>query len=333
MLPVIFKRNHILFFTLLLIAAGCNEKLNLLAPYKDITVVYGLLDQNDTTHYIRINKAYEGPGNALTMAQQYDSINYPPGTLNVILQDYDIYGNLAATIPLKTTMGIAVVSGTFSYPNQIEYYTKAILNPNDTYKLVITNVKTGKVVTGSTYLLSDIAPSIGVSNNFPLSWVAIYPTSISWTTVPSAAIYQMTLRFFYSEMSGANTTHHSVDWVFPPENATNNLGGQTLVYTYNGTGFLQFLKSSISPAPAGVTRTADSIEMRFSSGSTDFQTYSNLSQPSLGVNQNQPFYTDLTNGIGIFTSRHTQVFNKLFSGVDLDSIQSDALTSNLGFIL
>jgi hypothetical protein len=317
-----------------LLGSGCNNNLNLLAPYKDITVVYGLLDQNDTTHYIRINKAFEGSGNAYTMAQQYDSINYPIGTLSVVLQDFDIYGDPPVSIPLKTTMGIPVSSGIFSSPNQVEYYTKAALNPNDTYKLVITNVNTGKVITGSTTLLSDLAPAVGVSNAFPLSWVNEYPTKITWTTTPNGAIYQMTLRFFYTEKNGSNSVQHNIDWVFPPENnpSSINQAGQTLYYTYSGTGFLQFLKSSLQPVGAGVTRVADSIEMRFSTGSQDFQTYSNLTQPSLGVNQSKPSFTDLNNGIGIFSSRHTQVFNKVLSSTDMDSVTTDALTSNLGFL-
>src|ERR1700722_3574820 len=132
---------------------GCSNNLNVNAPYKDITVVYGLLDQNDTTHYIRINKAFLGQGNANTMAQVYDSINYPAGALTVSLQDYDPNGDPPTNLPLSTTMNIPVSPGVLSYPNQIEYYTKAALNPNDLFKLVITNNQTGKVVTGSTYLL------------------------------------------------------------------------------------------------------------------------------------------------------------------------------------
>lgn len=322
---------RVLLALFLAVGTGCNNNLNLLAPYKDITVVYGLLDQNDTTHYVRINKAVEGAGNALTMAQQYDSINYPIGTLTVILQDFDIYGDQPVTIPLKTTMGIYVSPGIFSYPNQVEYYTKAILNPNDTYKLVITNNNTGKVITGSTTLLSDINPTVG-SNILPLSWVSKYPTTISFTTIANGAIYQMAIRFFYTEKQGSNSNLHSIDWVFPPQTPSSNLVGQTLAFVYTGDDFLQFLKSAIQPASAGVTRVADSAEMRFSIGSTDFQTYSALSQPALGVNQNTPFYTDLTNGIGIFSARHTQVFGKTFSTADLDSIQSNSLTSNLGFV-
>src|ERR1700722_992454 len=100
-------KNFISYCFIILLFIACNNKLNIDAPYKDITVVYGLLDQNDSAHYIRINKAFLGIGNALTMAQQYDSINYPTGTLTVILKDFDVNGD-STTIPLNPTMSIPV---------------------------------------------------------------------------------------------------------------------------------------------------------------------------------------------------------------------------------
>lgn len=306
---------------------GCKNDLKLLAPYKDITVVYGLLDQGDTTHYIRINKAYEGPGNALTMAAQYDSINYPIGTLTVQLQDI----NSGKMSTLGTTMNLPVSPGIFSYPNQVEYFTKDTLNVNDQYKLIITNNKSGKVVTGSTYLLPDLAvtPFNQGGTTFPVSWYKAYPTTVSWTSIPNGDIYQMTVRFYYSDINGATTTHVYADWVFATVSVTDNTGGDELSYSYNGSAFLQFLKSVI-PAN-GDSKICDSLHVIFSTGSQDFCTYSNLSQPSLGINQDKPFYTDLSNGIGIFSSRHTQVYTRYLNSIAIDSIRSDPQTSNLGF--
>jgi hypothetical protein len=310
---------------------GCSNNLNINAPYKDITVVYGLLDQNDTTHYIRINKAFLGQGNALTMAQQYDSINYPAGTLTVALQDYDAFGDPPTTIPLSTTMNIPVVPGVFSYPNQIEYYTKAILNPNDTFRLVITNNKTGKVVKGATGLLPDITLTNIGTTYFAVNWFAGSSITINWNSVPNGDIYQLTFRFFYTETVAAVNTVKYVDWVFAPVVTAGNGGMEFLSTSYSGSGFLQALHTLIPAAGVGVTRTGDSVHIMFSTGSQDFTIYSTLSQPSLTVNQDKPFYTDLINGIGIFSARHTQVVNRLISNSTEDTISTDVLTADLGF--
>ena len=56
---------------------SCNNKLNVNANWKDITVVYGLLSQNDDTAYMKISKAFLGPGNAMQYAKIPDSSTYP----------------------------------------------------------------------------------------------------------------------------------------------------------------------------------------------------------------------------------------------------------------
>ncbi len=304
---------------------GCSNTLNIDAPYKDITVVYGLLDQNDTTHYIRINKAFLGQGNANTMATVYDSINYPTGELTVQLQDL----SSSATVTLNSTMGIPVSPGVLSYPNQIEYYTNTVLNQNDQYKLIITNNKTGKVVTGSTYLLPDVGLSGIGSTYFSVGWFA--PVQITWNSVAGGDIYQLTIRFYYTETVASVSTVRYVDWVFTPVVTVGNGGGEFLTTNYTGQGLLQFLHALIAPAVAGESRTGDSVHIIFATGSQDFTTYESLSQPSLGVNQDKPFFTDLTNGIGIFSARHTQTYNRTVSFSVNDSIHSDPLTSDLGF--
>jgi len=57
--------------------SSCSTDFNTTAPYKEIMVVYGLLNPVDQTQYIRVGKAYLGEGNSIVMAQQKDSINFP----------------------------------------------------------------------------------------------------------------------------------------------------------------------------------------------------------------------------------------------------------------
>src|SRR5580693_7557175 len=104
-------------FLSILVCTSCNNDLKILAPYKDITVVYGLIDQNDTVHYIRINKAFEGIGNAYTMAMQYDSIYYPVGNISAVIEDSSPTTNsIVNTLKLDTTTTIPLSPGVFSYP-------------------------------------------------------------------------------------------------------------------------------------------------------------------------------------------------------------------------
>ena len=59
-----------LFFT------SCEEDFELNAPYQEIPIVYGLLNQNETAHLITINKSFLGEDNAFIYAAIADSGEY-----------------------------------------------------------------------------------------------------------------------------------------------------------------------------------------------------------------------------------------------------------------
>ncbi len=55
---------------------SCNSDIDLTAPYEDITIVYGLLDQTEDIQYIRINKSFLGDAPLADMASVRDSVEY-----------------------------------------------------------------------------------------------------------------------------------------------------------------------------------------------------------------------------------------------------------------
>ncbi len=318
----------------MLICNSCSNDLKILAPYKNITVVYGLVDQNDPIHYIRINKAFEGPGNAYTMAQQYDSIYYPVSAITAILQDSSTTTNtIVNTYTLATTDTIPLGAGTFSYPKQLLYYTNATLNPNDYYNLIVINNKSGQRLTGSTALLPDASFLNGFGSNpdLYLSFSNAFPSTISWTTTQNARIYQMTIRFYYDELYQSTRTPKSLDWIFGALTSPTLSGGTALEYSLTAQQLFSLIAYSISPE-SGVTRMQDSVGIIFTSGSDDLNTYVQLSQPPLGINQDIPSYTDLKNGVGLYTCRHIQTLTKQLSPNNLDSLEVGSQTGNLGFI-
>ena len=66
----------LLVLSALLMFNGCSNDFDINASYKEITVVYGLLDTNQDTTYLKINKAFLGDDNALIMAQIPDSSEF-----------------------------------------------------------------------------------------------------------------------------------------------------------------------------------------------------------------------------------------------------------------
>ena len=63
------------------IFASCSTDVDIYADYKDVAVIYGMLDPRMDTNFIKITRAYCGtnddPINANEVAMIYDSSNYP----------------------------------------------------------------------------------------------------------------------------------------------------------------------------------------------------------------------------------------------------------------
>lgn len=55
---------------------SCSTDVDNFADYEDITIIYGLLEPGTDTTWVKITKAFLGPGNALVIAQNPDSSNY-----------------------------------------------------------------------------------------------------------------------------------------------------------------------------------------------------------------------------------------------------------------
>lgn len=303
--------------------ASCKNNLNIQAPYKDITVVYGLMDQNDAVHYIRINKAFEGNGNAYTMAKQYDSIYYPISAINAVLEDSNPNTSATTIIKLDTTTTVPLASGTFSYPKQLLYYTTATLNPNDYYNILIANTKTGKVLRGSTALLQDITFTNAnlYNRNNPLDLEsAPQSTTIGWQSLPNALIYQMTLVFYYDAKigSGARTPQTPLQLVFQQQTAPSSSANMS--YSITCQQLFTLITSSLQPVN-GISRYADSLGIIFTSGTADLNTYIQLSQPPTGINQDVPSFSNVANGVGLYTARHIQTIYKTIDKNTLDSLE------------
>ena len=90
------------YFYFLLVLISCNNDLEINENWKDIPVIYGILnpgsDENidnisgsgrNYDHYVRVQKSFLGDGSALTYTQVSDSIYYDPDNIDVWLELVD----------------------------------------------------------------------------------------------------------------------------------------------------------------------------------------------------------------------------------------------------
>ena len=316
----------------ILILSSCSNDLDLLDQYKETMVVYGLLDQADTAQYIKIYKAYLGPGNALQMAQNYDSINYA-NQLDVEIERW-YNGNKMESFVLNQNTGIPKDSGTFVYPDQVCYRTNAVLDDASEYHLVITNTSTGKVARATTGLVKNLSISLPTSGGAFSVSNPKGKQKVDWLSSAHGKLYQVTIRFHYDEAEpGGFLVSKYVDWVFAAQRSLTSQGGESMNITFLNEDFYKFLRGSIA-VNTTVLRYAKhkKIEFRFAVAAEDFATYMDVYKPSNGIVQEKPDYTNIDNGLGLFSSRfNTVIYKDSLTKLSMDSLISGEYTSELGF--
>lgn len=324
------------FFLILLIPGfffpSCKKELQLNADWQDVTIVYGIMSQLDSVHYIKVTKAFLGPGNALQYAQIPDSSNYHM-KLDVSLEAWS-GSNLIAIYPFDTTTISDKDSGTFYFPNQLLYVNDSALNPDYSYKLVIRNPETDKIISAQSKLIK----TFHVEKPFAFQTISYdvgKSSKIEWTSAEGGKRYQVIVRFFYQETSIQNpsqTEEKYVDWVIMPGKLSkSDEGGEIIESSYSNDAFYALLHTNLEVNP-DLERAARYLQYYFIVAAKDLNNYIEVSQPSNSIVQEKPSYTNIENGIGLFSSRFVQVIDSLqLSQRTLAELRTNALTKDLGF--
>ena len=311
---------------------ACKTDFDINAPWKESAIVYGILNQNDTIHYIKVNKAFLGQGNALLMAQNPDSSSYGD-KIEVFLNEYRA-GHLLNSIRLDTAYVIRD-SGTFYYPKQIVYKTTQALNENSMYNVYIHNKVSGKIIT------SDSIPLIlgtgfklqkPFGSNIDFTTVPPYESKMVFQTPKYGKRFQIVFRFHYLEtiISTSTTTEKYVDWNLGEQKSSGLAGDETIELSY-GEQFFNVVRGAVHPN-SDVRRQADKLEVIVYVAGDDLSVYMDVNSPSSSIVQERPEYTNIHNGIGIFSCRFDlrKKFN-LYTR-SLDSLTYGRYTHDLGFV-
>lgn len=318
--------NHKNLLILLIIfqtISSCKTDVDVNAPYKETTVVYGLLNANDSVHFIKINKTFLGKESAYVMATNKDSSEYNnPYSPKMTASIEELKsGTATRTWILKDTVVKNKESGSFYYPEQTLYYFAADpknpqtkLDSSAQYRLLV-NINNGeKTVSAKTSIISDASfnangmeqVKIGFMSNFS---DGIYNNNLSykWISIKNGKRYQLKLVVVYENYYTDGTTEKkSMEWNFqPPLQSDNTSGGQSMSIPVKGEDFYKELKKQLEPLTTDKISKRKFIEMYFilSVAGDDLNTYLLANEPSTGIIQEKPEFTNIQNGVGIFSSR------------------------------
>ena len=317
-----------LFLTLSVLACmamfnACSTDVELYADYKDIPVIYGLLDATADTNYVRINRAFSSsndhPINANEVALISDSCNYP-GKLTAYLLEYkNTYGNeyyrtSRAPIFLDTITIHNKDMGIFYAPEQKVYFTTEHFNinvPNTRFKYRLEVLKDNDTVSAETGLVGGADFRILTEMASFRSDPSDNTSKITFKQAENAVFYNIIMVFNYTEKHGNVVEAKQVRWDFGTKSA-DELGYEDGYYSisYTQNSLFELLSDAIgsdtvvNSVNPQVQRYFDTypIDIMIAAGGEELYNYIQVNSVS-GYSQTVPDYTNIYGGYGVFSSR------------------------------
>lgn len=281
---------------------SCKNDLEVLAPGKESVSVYGILNPNERTQNIRINKVYLTDGDAVAAGQDANTINFGPGELRVTLQRFmsgsttptltTVANGLKKEIVLTETV-VTTESGAFSTSQRLWQTTDKLYSTGE-YKLTVTNLSTNAVYTSQSTVIDSVKP-FGLQQPMPFLYIpsqpATYPMHgnyplnpistdkpkyvnydnlaatyfIKFRTIPNARLYGVVMRFHYidSLLSGGVSMDY-VDYKFTTVKSSDLLGGTMIEdFSFKGEDFYRNLAAEMAKKSSANVRNRRSFYMEF----------------------------------------------------------------------
>ena len=332
-------RPVLLFGLVALLSPACNSDLDVTAPYKENTIIYALLDKDSTTQYVKINKAFLGPGNAFVYAQIPDSSEYTEAQLQAEIQEVK-NGLLVNTYVLHDTL-LPHDPGIFAGPLHKLYYFNAVLDSSATY--VVDATAKGNHVSAKTAVVAKINPT-GAILSQPIRLIAPGGTYTSqiirWNSSVNGKRYEVSYRFNWDDVVGADTIPRSFTQ-FLSTTVSNGLGGGEAMETpLDGESFFQTVGLRAGDNLNATRRIFRGMDILWAVAGDELHLYLQLSSPISGIVEDRPTYTNVDNGYGLFTSRRyltlpkpTSATASTFNSTTIPELVDGQYTAALNFCI
>lgn len=304
------------------ILSSCNNEIDALAEYKDLTIIYALLNPNDTDNYVRVQRGFLTDDDATQFFTIEDSLYYDTADIDVFIREYEedatdfslqvelIYDN---SIPLEE--GEFGTEGHYLYriPNTIS------LNSNREYEIVVVR-KDGTEAKARTGILGN-TEIVRPNENARIFERGLLLCRYSDGTANYEA-FQVTINFDYREYNllTKDSTYKTISINPPQFNAQND----EINYTYSRDDFFTSIKGSMNQDP-NIIRFFENLEIEVWGASQELMTYIELNEPNTGINQNRPVFSQVSNGSGIVSSRNRSSINNLALSSDWDLVMDDIM--------
>jgi hypothetical protein len=319
----------------ILFNAACNDKLDLIEGNKEVPVVYGFLSLNDTATYIRVERSFiDAIKPAAEVAKIADSLYYK--NMSVTLVRVANNEKFVLTRVDGNTEGYKRDTGFFAQsPNYLYKAKNATLSmrADEQWRIVLQRISDTKILAqATTKVVGDyniFAPQTGAT--LFLTYDNTFNVSVE-TVELTAKFYDVKIIVNYDELIGTTRTPKKAEWLLTQ--GTPRIGvTQQIFFRRNAKEFYTFLSTNI-PVNGSATRFFKDFDIEVTAGGQELIDFQNVGIANIGITGSQsiPNYTNIENGLGIFTSRNKTVLRGVkLNDQSLDLLKTGEVTKSLNF--
>ena len=318
----IVLRFQLLALLLVLLLSYCKPEINIYADYKEIPIVYGLIDVNADTNFVRINRAFyvenENSGNNNGTTLLFDSCNFP-GKLNAYFEEL-----ISSPGEVFHPTGRKLFLDTLTKQNKL-YYTTEQFNTSSgkdkyRYKLYVITPDSDTVTSETGIVKGDITintPTPDYVTNTPLMNFKPLDSdeinTLDFSSTEEAVLYEIIIHFNYREgHTGQPLVKKEVSWSYGARHLLvyeSIPGSDFYRLYYPAKDLFVALEQAIGNDTVwdlnhpNVIRYYDGVEVAISAAGEEFYNYyqlSDLLQQDLGASLE---YSNINGGYGILSSR------------------------------
>ncbi len=295
---------------------ACSTDIDLYADYKQVPVIYGLLDANADTNFIKITRVFYVQGDAYQVAQNPDS-SYYPGKLDVRLVEY-CNDDSIREIVLDTITIHDKQTGTFYAPSQKLYYTAESLGVNtnkDHYSYCLKVVLPDRVLSTKADLVGNDRFEVqSLALNFSKEYIGAVPRHFLYRPAVNGAFYQVTFSFTFLEQRepDGDSVPRTMSWevgTFTDDYFALHMDGDAYVFPYRPEDFYATLRKFVGDDTTllDVQRFIGDYpaEVTIVAGGENLRQYVYNNNTENGFSQGDNEFSLIDGGYGVFSSRMT----------------------------
>ena len=313
--------KRILFLILVAVLfASCEVEFSPNDSWREIPVVYCILDQDEDTTFVRLQRCFLAEGDQRAYFTNRDSLYYSQGAVKVQMEEWKTDGSAPSKVYDFDYMEAGKDDGDFYSDNAPLYVcrTAGQLDSSCLYRLRVVRNATGETIaTGETRLVSGQQGLIHPNNaqSFQFSGNT-KDCLIEWSLMEQARQYQPIVRFHYRDFVvhydhtpvDTTITYHHID--IPGNNVKSSMNESSLSTRMDMNYFLSTVRNNIKDVtvPKNII---DTVDIFIVSCTEPLAAYLYANHPAGGISQ-EPFeYTNIDGGLGVFAARRRHISFKI----------------------